>query len=263
MHKSSMLRMKWFIDTYLDKTKKGNILDVGSYDVNGTYKELFEETAYSYQGLDMEKGPNVDVVPASTYEWAEITNDNYDVVISGQALEHIEFFWVTVAEIIRVTKKGGLICIIAPNGFDEHRYPVDCWRFFTDGMIALARYYNLEIIHAHTNAAPADADSEWYSENCADSMLVARKPYSGVARTIDLRNYKCIPANHKKLDQGMIGYREFQNKIQERIPENKSVEVSPEQESKPQKIREHSHIVNIARKIMTRLKNIAKRAVKQ
>ena len=51
MHKSSMLRMKWFVDTYLDETKKGNILDVGSYDVNGTYKELFEETAYSYQGL--------------------------------------------------------------------------------------------------------------------------------------------------------------------------------------------------------------------
>ena len=39
------------------------------------------------------------------YNWKEIANDHYDVVISGQALEHIEFFWVTLGEIVRVTKK--------------------------------------------------------------------------------------------------------------------------------------------------------------
>ena len=63
-----------------------------------------------------------------------------------------------MGEIVRTTAKDGLICIIAPNGFKEHRYPVDCWRFFTDGMIALAKYYELEIIHAHTNAAPRVED---------------------------------------------------------------------------------------------------------
>ena len=214
MHKSSMLRMKWFIDTYLkDNRSNGKILDVGSYNVNGSYNELFDKTRYSYEGLDMEEGPNVDLVPKSTYEWNEIGDDNYDVVISGQALEHIEFFWITVAEMVRVTKKGGLICIIAPNGFDEHRYPVDCWRFFTDGMIALARFYGLETLHAHTNAAPSGDNSEWYSEDCADSMIVALKPYEGKARVIDLKNYKCIPGNHEKLNQGMVSHDNYKKNM--------------------------------------------------
>ena len=148
-----MMRMEWFVETFLNDKNYYNVLDVGSYNVNGSYKELFEEEKFSYIGLDMEQGPNVDIVPKSTYEWSEIEDDTYDVVISGQAFEHIEFFWLTMEEIVRVTKKGGLICIIAPNGFEEHRYPVDCWRF-NDGMIALARYCKLELIHAHTNAAP-------------------------------------------------------------------------------------------------------------
>ena len=114
-----------------------------------------------------------------------------------------------MAEIIRVTKEGGLICIIAPNGFDEHRYPVDCWRFFTDGMIALARFYQLEIVHAHTNAAPNIDEIDWYSTDCADSILIAKKPYAGTAKKIDLREYKCTPADHQILRGNMITFEEY------------------------------------------------------
>ena len=99
MHKSSMKRMEWFVNRYLQTTKKLEVLDVGSYDVNGCYKELFKPNEFNYVGLDMEKGPNVDLVPFSPYEWVELKKDSFDVVISGQAMEHIEFFWVTVAEI--------------------------------------------------------------------------------------------------------------------------------------------------------------------
>ena len=201
MHKSSMLRMEWFIKTYLNNKEKLNILDVGSYNVNGCYRELFDEENHIYKGLDMEAGPNVDIVPNSPYVWSEVDNDTYDVVISGQALEHIEFFWVTVAEIIRVTKKGGYICIIAPNGFDEHRYPVDCWRFFTDGMIALAKYFQLELVHAYTNSAPDIQMNDWYSESCADTMLVA-KNYDGKAIITDLNGYRCKPVEHKEINGG-------------------------------------------------------------
>ena len=208
MHESSINRMKWFINTYLQEKRKYNILDVGSYNVNGSYKHLFNKEYCFYTGLDMEAGPNVDIVPEETYKWKEIENDTYDVVISGQALEYIEFFWVTISEIVRVTKKDGIICIIAPNGFEEHRYPVDCWRFFTDGMIALAKYYGLEIMHAHTNCAPDIDDVNWYSEKYADSMLVAKKGYEGIAKVIDLKDYKCKAANHKELMGEMSSYEE-------------------------------------------------------
>ena len=214
MHESSIKRMEWFADKYLSKaeTERIKVLDVGSYNVNGCYRNIFTDKGYEYKGLDMEDGPNVDVVPRNTYKWDEIETNSFDAVISGQALEHIEFFWLTVAEMVRVTKDGGLICIIAPKGFEEHRYPVDCWRFFTDGMIALARYHELEILHAHTNCGPTDKSKEWFSENEADTMLIAKKGYGGEARITDLEGYKCMAISHKSVRGDFKTYDEYLEK---------------------------------------------------
>ena len=234
-----MDRMRWFKETYLSNEENLNIIDIGSYNVNGCYKELFEEEKYSYTGLDMESGPNVDIVPQSVYRWPEIKNESYEVVISGQAFEHIEFFWETLSEMIRITKKDGLICIIAPNGFEEHRYPVDCWRFFTDGMVAMARYNQLEILHAHTNCAPEIDHKSWYSEKEADSMLVARKPYSGNAKRVDLNTYRFNFADHKKISGGMKTYSEHKakEKQNEGIEEKKAEKITANNEKSKLKIK--------------------------
>jgi len=208
MHKSSILRMKWFVDHYASTIPKSEIrvLDVGSYDVNGSYRHLFTDKKFKYTGLDMEAGPNVDIVLKNPYDWDTIATDSFDVVISGQALEHIEFFWVTMSEMTRVLKKDGMLCLIAPNGFSEHRYPVDCYRFFTDGMIALARFVSLELLHAHTNCAPSANDIDWYSEKRADSILIAQKPYGGQPKYVDPKTYKCVPENQETLRGGLVPY---------------------------------------------------------
>ena len=208
MHTSSILRMKWFVDNYAERMDKETIkvLDVGSYDVNGSYKHLFDGKNYQYTGLDMEEGPNVDIVLNSPYDWNKLGTDAYDIVISGQAFEHIEFFWITMSEMTRVLNKGGLMCVIAPKGFDEHRFPVDCYRFFSDGMIALARYVSIDPLHAHTNCAPNIADRDWYSERNADSMLIARKPYSGLPKYVDLKNYQCTPVDQEDIRTGLLPY---------------------------------------------------------
>jgi SAM-dependent methyltransferase len=199
--------MKWFVDNYINKlsgTKKLKVLDVGSYDVNGSYRHLFPEDFFKYIGLDMEAGPNVDLVPNNSYKWDELDTDSFDIVISGQAFEHIEFFWITMAEMTRVLKKDGLICIIAPNLLGEHRYPVDCYRFFTDGMVALARYVSLDPMHAHTNLVPGRDHKQWYNEFCTDSMLVAKKGYSGNAKFVNLEKYECVPSIHAELNSNFV-----------------------------------------------------------
>ena len=208
MHTSSLLRMQWFIETYADKLphEKAKVLDVGSYGVNGTYRGLFDEARYAYTGLDIEEGPNVDIVLKNPYDWTALESDSFDVVISGQAFEHIEFFWKTMEEMTRVLKKDGLLCLIAPNGFGEHRFPVDCYRFFTDGMIALARYVGIEPLHAHTNCAPNPTDVQWYSDTCADSILIARKNYEGAARHPNFHTYQCVPIDQGKLRNGLAPY---------------------------------------------------------
>jgi SAM-dependent methyltransferase len=200
--------MKWFIDQYASKIAKDavTVLDVGSYDVNGSYKHLFVGNKYIYTGLDMEKGPNVDLVLEKPYDWDNIATDQFDIVISGQAFEHIEFFWITMTHMARVLKKDGLLCLIAPQGFGEHRYPVDCYRFFSDGMVALARYVSFETLHAHTNCAPGGNPAGWYSETCADSMLIAKKPYAGPPQHPDLKTYTCVPVKQKSLRADLVPY---------------------------------------------------------
>lgn len=170
MHKSSHDKMSWFKNTYLNDNDFLDILDVGSLDTSGTnynYKSIFNSSNWTYQGLDFEKGANVDIVVDDIYNWYEVEDNNYDVVVSGQFFEHLGFFWLTMAEIDRVLRPGGFCCIIAPSGGPKHGdADTDCYRFYEDGMSALAKYVDFEVIHVSTNAD----DKPW-----CDTCLVAKK----------------------------------------------------------------------------------------
>lgn len=110
MHKSSMLRMEWFVKHYVTEGKK--VLDVGSYGVNGTYRELFEGMDVKYIGADIEKGPNVDVVLEQPYCWDCFEDEEFDYIISGQAFEHIEYPWLTMQEIYKKLRGGVLLALL-------------------------------------------------------------------------------------------------------------------------------------------------------
>ena len=204
MHTSSMLRMKYFIDNYL--TPKGSlikVLDTGSYDVNGSYKSLFDPSVFEYTGLDMVDGPNVDIVPKNTYQWKEIEDNSYDVVISGQAMEHAEFFWITASEMVRVLRPGGRLCIIVPRGFVRHRYPIDCYRFDADGMVGIARYCKITPLHSSSNLAPVGAPWKWYSNYDTDTMLIAEKPMDWKGM-LDVSTYVFEQPDIDKLATGFV-----------------------------------------------------------
>ena len=132
MDRSSFELMQWFVKSYL-KDEVTTILDVGSMDINGTYKPAFTNPKWKYFGLDIEDGKNVDLVALSPYEYP-IDDDVYDVVISGQTGEHVEDIYAWADELIRVLKPGGLLYVAIPAAWNEHRYPVDCWRVLPDGM---------------------------------------------------------------------------------------------------------------------------------
>ena len=176
MHQSSMQAMARFVEQHL-ASRRGrplSVLDVGSMDVNGSYRTLLDDPAWTYTGLDMAAGPGVDVVLAGPYDWSVVASSSFDVVISGQAFEHIEFPWVTILEVARVLRPGGLVCIIVPSGGYEHRYPLDAWRYYPDGVRALARWADLDVISAETSWQPAAEYSD-DSALWADTVLVATK----------------------------------------------------------------------------------------
>lgn len=181
MHRSSFDMMNAVRDAYLGafRDRALSVLDVGSAEVAesaGTYRPLFAQP-WRYVGLDTEAGRNVDLVVAEPYAWDEIADASFDVVISGQAFEHIAWPWLTMAEIARVLKVHGLAVITAPSAGHVHRFPLDCWRYFPDGLPALAAFAGLHVVEARTFRRYA------YPECAAwgDSFAVLQRP----ARTGD------------------------------------------------------------------------------
>lgn len=175
MHLSSLNNMTKFRDKYLND-RRGQplkILDLGSTEMGACYRPIFQRPGWNYVGVDLTAGPNVDLVLQRPYAWDEIGSGSVDVLISGQVLEHVEFFWITAMEVSRVLRPGGMACIIAPSSGPEHRYPVDCWRFYPDGMRAFAKFARLECVEVFTDwDDTGDPGSDFWH----DSVLVVRKP---------------------------------------------------------------------------------------
>jgi len=134
MHPQALQTMQ---EMLTDHVRAGQtVLDVGSYDVNGTLRPLCDQLGLVYTGLDLESGPNVDVVADNPYSFPFPSN-SFDVVVSCSTMEHVKAIWRWVPELVRVLKPGGLLAITTHTCWPFHRHPVDCWRIMPDGMIFL------------------------------------------------------------------------------------------------------------------------------
>lgn len=179
VHTSSLEHVQRLVDEYLTSKSALRIADIGSCDVNGSYRRFFDKPGWHYTGVDLAPGPNVDVVLTSPYR-LPFASHSVDVVVSGQAFEHIEYFWLTWLEVARILRPDGYAFLVAPSRGPEHRYPQDCWRFYTDGFTALGRYADLEIVRTSTDWTPHAAPD---SAAWGDTVGVFRqRPMSAVKR---------------------------------------------------------------------------------
>lgn len=106
---------------------------MGSYNVNGCLKPLFEERGWGYVGMDLAPGPNVDFVSPDPYHFP-FADNQFDLVVSSSTMEHVEAIWLWVPELVRVLRPGGLLAIVTHTKWMYHPHPVDCWRIMPDGM---------------------------------------------------------------------------------------------------------------------------------
>lgn len=112
------------------------VLEVGSYNVNGSVRELFH-MAKEYVGIDIEDGPGVDRVVSSHELIHTFGYVSFDVVLCCEMLEHDSDPWLTMEQVWAVLKPGGFAVFTARgNGFHHHN-PPDRWRFLPDGFQAL------------------------------------------------------------------------------------------------------------------------------
>jgi SAM-dependent methyltransferase len=167
MHKSSYVEMDNNLKKYYEKMKneKLTVVDVGSYNVEGkTYKELMP-LQWEYVGVDIVSGPNVDVVMPNSKK-IPLDDESVDIVISGQCLEHCKTPWILVEEIARILKNDGMCFLVAPAVWKMHRYPVDCFRYYPDGMASLMEESGLTVINTYVNPLNGLAKKPFKNVDC-------------------------------------------------------------------------------------------------
>ncbi len=128
-----------------DGDRAARVLEIGAADVNGSYRGDVERFGFDYVSADIDPSSGADLIMADPYRIP--TADNaFDIVISGQMLEHCAFFWKAFEEMARVVNPAGFIFLIAPSAGPIHRYPVDCYRFYPDAYQALADHAGIHLI---------------------------------------------------------------------------------------------------------------------
>jgi hypothetical protein len=128
------------------------VLEVGSYDVNGTPRSVIEPMRPAqYLGVDMGYGPGVDRVVNVNELSATLGEGTFDVVISTEMLEHVRDWKRAVIELKAVVKLGGLLVVTTRSpGFPYHPYPEDNWRYTLDDFKAI--FADMEILVLESDA---------------------------------------------------------------------------------------------------------------
>jgi SAM-dependent methyltransferase len=131
----------------------GAILEVGSFDVNGSPRSVFAD-AESYLGIDQAEGPGVDRVTDA--HWIRLP-EKYDLVLCCEMLEHDSNPLATIETLRWHLKPGGILIVTSPgNGFQEHRYPRDYWRLMPDAYTGLI-FAGMDVLEIRELPGPTTA----------------------------------------------------------------------------------------------------------
>jgi SAM-dependent methyltransferase len=151
--------MRLSIQRYVDKDRTHKVLDFGSgisRQQTLTHRSLLEGYDCDYTGVDIRAGENIDVVMTKPYR-IPLRSRSFDIVLSGQVFEHVPFFWASLLEIARVMKPRAYFFLTVPSRGHEHS-TYDCWRFYPDGLRAMAAWSRLALREGFTDFPPTVGD---------------------------------------------------------------------------------------------------------
>lgn len=149
----------------------GKILEVGSYNVNGSVREFFEAPDM-YVGLDLAPGKDVDVVcHGADFK----TIYRFNVVISTECFEHDRRWPETFANMMKLCTSGGLVVFTcAANQRHEHGTPRTTPQ---DSALATDYYRNLNAVDFE-RIFDLKQEFSWYMWEARDHDLY----FAGVKR---------------------------------------------------------------------------------
>jgi SAM-dependent methyltransferase len=167
------------------------IIEVGSYDVNGSLREFIETLSpLQYVGADIVKGYGVDVICAADRLLEKFGEGSFDVIVSTELLEHVKDWRTAISNIKRICRPGGIVLITTRSyGFAYHGWPYDFWRYEMSDMKQIFSDCVIESL---------EADAE------PGVLLKARKPADFAERDLsDVTLYSIIADRRiKDMDDG-------------------------------------------------------------
>lgn len=135
-----------------------SVLEVGSYNVNGTIRFLFENPA-RYVGLDLAPGKDVDVVCHGADFKSGVM---FDVVVSTECFEHDVRWAETFSNMIQLCKSRGLVVFTcAANQRYEHGTRRTTPQ---DSAVATDYYKNLNVVDFESTFILRDVFLEYLFE---------------------------------------------------------------------------------------------------
>lgn len=145
---SELLFRKYAMPFFKDNIK---VLEIGPAGFPSAYQKVVANPSIQWHTIDFEDTTFIESAAhkltyklTSPYKFP-VESDKYDVIISGQVIEHVEKIWVWMDELKRVVKNGGHIITINPVSWPYHEAPVDCWRIYPAGIKALADQLDLKV----------------------------------------------------------------------------------------------------------------------
>ncbi len=143
MHTNSKLIFEKYAKPLI--AEQHSILEIGPDGFPSTYRSLIGGIDPTWHTLDIYDNPQL-TYPASQENSFQIPDNTYDIVLSGQVIEHVRRPWKWLPELARVTKPGGLVITINPVSWIYHEAPIDCWRIYPEGMRALYEDASLTVV---------------------------------------------------------------------------------------------------------------------
>ena len=139
---SKLLFQKYAIDYFRAGLR---VLEVGPDKFPSSFRELINDSTIAWDTIDLYRSEQLTYTAASEYVFP-IPESTYDIVLSGQVLEHVRKPWRWMPELARVCKPGGVVVTVNPVSWPYHEAPIDCWRAYPEGMKALYEEAGLETL---------------------------------------------------------------------------------------------------------------------
>jgi hypothetical protein len=175
MHPNSMILFQKYALTYF-RVGGLRVLEIGPDGVPSSYdKEIKSHglpVQWEYLDLEVLHNPlgTVTHQAKGEYEFG-LPENTYDIVISGQVLEHVRKIWRWMPELVKVAKSGGVVITTNPVSWPYHAgHLFDCWRVYSDGMKSLYEDFGLDVIMSSSENVDSSA------KDVVDTITIGRKP---------------------------------------------------------------------------------------